>query len=79
MVPFRSENPSKISFERSLNTLENCVYTQKIKLKRIQRPKWLNAWIRAMGNGFPEAALDENGFLVIGAPEFLLRFLREEY
>ena len=26
-----------------------------------------------------KAALDENGFLVIGAPEFLLRFLREEY
>lgn len=26
-----------------------------------------------------KAALDENGFLVIGAPEFLLRFLCEEY
>ena len=54
MVPFRSENPSKISFERSLNTLENCVYTQKIKMKMIQRPKYLNALIRAMGNGFPK-------------------------
>lgn len=45
---------SRFAFKLAYNMLEKCVYTQKIIMKIIQRPKYLNALIRSTGNGFPK-------------------------